>query len=74
MQNTDTSVKECEFNTYDPTEIDLKNSPMKPQRYNKIKSANKYSKFEFLANNFDDLSNEMGTSYTMEFVMGMINN
>lgn len=74
MQNTDTSAKECEFNVYDPTEIDLKNSPMKHQRYNKIKSANEYSKFEFLANNFDDLVNDLGTSYTMEFVMYMINN
>lgn len=73
MQDKDQFAREVQFNTYDPTEIDLKNSPIKHERYNKIKSANDYSKFEFLANNFDDLANEIGTSYTMDFVLDMIN-
>ena len=42
-------------------------SPAKQQRYNKLSHVNNYESFVKIANDFDDLDKELGTSQTVEF-------
>jgi hypothetical protein len=46
-------AKELEFKP--DLNVDLNDSPIKKERYNKLEGVNDYWKFEELANKFDDL-------------------